>query len=177
VALELRENLTGRAPLQGTRVVVSRTAERLRVLFECQDARPWATITQRDGPLYQEETVEMFLDPFGDLECYFEIEVNPLNAVLDLMLRRVGKGWRKDFGWRCEGLETCAEMAPGGWRASMSIPFGALAPRPPAHGEVWRANFARIDRPENAPRELSAWSPTLRNTFHETQRFGYLEFS
>jgi hypothetical protein len=133
-------------------------------------------LTRRDAPLYQEETVEVFLDPFGDLDCYFEIEVNPLNTVLDLMLRRIGRGWRKEFAWRCEGLETFAEIVPGGWKAQMSIPFAALAPEPPAPGAVWRANFNRIDRPENADRELSAWSPTLRNTFHDTGRFGYLEF-
>jgi hypothetical protein len=176
VALDLMENITAGRPAQATRVIVSRTAGHLNVLFQCEDSRPWATITERNGPLYQEETVEIFLDPFGDLACYFEIEVNPLNTVLDLMLRRIGRGWRKDFEWQCEGLETSVSIIPGGWTATMSIPFAALSPQPPHPGSIWRANFLRIDRPESAPRELSAWSPTLRNTFHEPRRFGYLEF-
>jgi hypothetical protein len=176
IVVELHENITAAPPAQATRVTISRTPERLNVLFQCDDARPWATITQRDGPLYQEETVEIFIDPFGDLECYFEIEVNPLNTVLDLMLRRIGKGWRKDFAWQCEGLETSTAIISAGWEARMSIPFTSLTPEPPLPGSAWRANFLRIDRPENSPRELSAWSPTLRNTFHEPARFGYLEF-
>jgi hypothetical protein len=177
VTIGLLENFTGLAARQGTRVSVWRDAANLRIRFDCEDSFPWATITRAKGPLYQEEVVEVFLDPFGDLECYFEIEVNPLNAVLDLMLRRVGKGWRKEFAWKCEGLETAAAKTATGWSASLSIPFKALVPAPPAAGSVWRANFLRIDRPRNGPRELSAWSPTRRNTFHEPTLFGVLEFS
>ena len=174
--LMLVENVGEGAPRQGTSVTIARGAECLFVEFECEDSRPWATITRRDGPLYQEEVVEVFIDPFGDLECYFEIEVNPLNTVLDLVLRRVGKGWRKEFAWRCEGLETSAAMTANGWTALLAIPFAALVAEPPASGAVWRANFLRIDRPTGGARELSAWSPTGRNGFHEPERFGFLEF-
>ena len=176
VSLGLLDNLTGSDPRQATRVTVGRTSGELNLFFECEDAQPWATITRRDGPLFQEEVVEVFLDPFGDLECYFEIELNPLNTVFDLMLRRVGKGWRKEFGWQCEGLETRTALTPGGWTGSLSIPFAAMTPNPPNSGSVWRANFLRIDRPPGVPRELSAWSPTGRNTFHVPGRFGFLEF-
>jgi hypothetical protein len=172
----LLDNLTGSAPRQGTRVTLSRDAGRLRVAFECEDSHPWATITRRDGPLFTEEVVEVFLDPFGDLECYFEIEVNPLNTVLDLMLRRVAKGWRKELAWKCDGLETQAAQTAGGWTATLLIPFAALAAQPPVPGALWRANFLRIDRPPGVPRELSAWSPTGRNNFHDPGRFGFLEF-
>ncbi|MGA3169865.1 MAG: carbohydrate-binding family 9-like protein [Chthoniobacteraceae bacterium] len=175
-ALHLHENMTAARPRQATRVTVARTDANLRIHFQCEDAHPWATITRRDGPLFEEETVEVFLDPFGDLECYFEIEVNPLNTVLDLMLRRVGKGWRKEFAWKCEGLKTSATTSATGWEAALDIPFAAVAPHPPAPGEIWRANFLRIDRPASSPRELSSWSPTGIGTFHVPARFGFLEF-
>jgi hypothetical protein len=175
-SLALVENVTGNAPQQATQVTIARDAGHLHVRFECEDAQPWATITRRDGPLYQEEVVEVFLNPFGDLECYFEIEVNPLNTVLDLMLRRIGKGWRKEFAWTCEGLETSVSMTETGWTASLAIPFAALVAEPPASGTIWRANFLRIDRPAGCPRELSAWSPTGRAGFHEVDRFGFVEF-
>lgn len=177
VTLDLLDNLTGAPPRQPTRVTLDREPGCLRVLFECEDAMPWATITRRDGPVYQEEAVELFLDPFGDLECYFEIEVNPLNTVLDLMLRRIGRGWRKELAWRCAGLESAVSISALGWSASLVIPFAAVAPCPPAPGSVWRANFLRIDRPPGASRELSAWSPTRRDTFHERSRFGVLEWT
>jgi hypothetical protein len=175
VTFPLLDNLTAASPRQPTQVTLARTPAHLHVLFQCADTRPWATLTRRDAPLYQEETVEVFLDPFGDLQCYFEIEVNPLNTVLDLMLRRVPSGWRKSFRWHCHGLETSASITPAGWTASLAIPFTSLA-APPTPGSVWRANFLRIDRPAAPPRELSAWSPTALNTFHDTSRFGFLEF-
>lgn len=149
----------------------------LRVLFEVTDEAPWASLTERDAPLYTEEVVEVFLDPVGDGEMYFEFEVNLNNAVLDACIRRIRSGYRKDFRWRCEGLKTQAYRTALGWNAELAIPFYSVANRPPNPGERWRANFTRIDRPEGCPRELSAWSPTGLAQFHVPSRFGFLEFS
>ena len=56
--------------------------------------------------------VEVFLDPFGDSLSYFEIEINPLNTVTDLFIRRTWTGLKKDFRWKCEGLVTaCGTLA------------------------------------------------------------------
>jgi hypothetical protein len=170
----LRENGSGRAPAQATTVRVRHDGAALHVEFFCQDAEPWATITQRDGPLWQEEVVEVFLDPVGDGASYFEFEVNPLGTVLDLVLRKNRSGYTRDFAWDCEHLGTTAERTADGWRATLVIPFASLAGT--AQG-AWRVNFTRIDRPRSAERELSAWSPTLLNTFHAPDRFGVLRFT
>jgi len=87
-AATLRETVSGAAPQQRTSVRATWNAEELRCFFHAADTHAWATLTERDAQLYKEEVVEVFLDPVGDLECYFEIEVNPLDAVLDLVLRR-----------------------------------------------------------------------------------------
>ena len=173
----LCENLTGDAPQQSTEVRVAWDAGEWRVLFHAHDTHPWATITQRDGPLWEEEVVEVFIDPVGDGECYFEIEVNPLNAVLDLVLRRNRSGYKKDFAWKCDGFRSMTARTGAGWAAELSIPFPALAAEPPRAGASWRVNFLRIDRPAGEPRELSAWSPTHRATFHAPERFGTLTFT
>jgi Carbohydrate family 9 binding domain-like len=172
----LRETVSGHPPKQSTRLQLAWDALECRILFTAEDIHPWATLTERDAPLYQEEVVEVFLDPVGDLECYFEIEVNPLNAVLDLVLRRNRSGYVKDFAWRCEGLRTAVARDDTGWRAELSIPFSALTSAPPSNGSRWRANFLRIDRPPGTERELSAWSPTGRANFHLPERFGFVEF-
>jgi hypothetical protein len=173
---DLRECVSGSAPEQGTAVSCAWTADDLRVSFRCIDPHPHATITQRDGPLWEEEVVEVFLDPVGDGESYFEIEVNPLNTVLDLVLRRSRSGWKKDFAWDCEGFRSVVAMTADGWNAEMAIPFTAVVGEPPVAGSEWRVNFCRIDRPPGCPRELTAWSPTLSGTFHMPQRFGRLRF-
>ena len=159
-ALALCENVTGAPPRQVTTVRIGWTPDEWRVLFHCADTNAWATLRERGAPLYEEEVVEIFLDPVGDLASYFEIEVNPLNAVLELVLRRNRSGYRKDFGWRCEGLRTAVNCTGTDWTAELAIPFRSLVADAPQPGSRWRANFLRIDRPAGTPRELSAWSHT-----------------
>ncbi len=169
----LADNVSGRPPVWGTEVRVGRHQEELLVLFICQDPDPSATFTQRDDPLWEEDVVEVFIDPFGDLDCYFEFEINPLNTVLDVFIRRVRGGLRKDFSWNCEGLRTATGLLAYGWVAGLAIPFKGLGE---CNLSRWRINFCRIERPKDQPRELSAWSPTLAGTFHLAERFGTLTF-
>ncbi len=172
-----RETVSAAEPQQWTSVRAVWDVEELRVLFHAEDMHVWATLTERDGPLWEEEVVEVFLDPVGDLESYFEIEVNPLNTVLDLVLRRNRSGYVKDSAWRCEGLRTVVAQTATGWSVELAIPFRSVAASPPKAGDRWRVNFCRIDRPPGVPRELSAWSPTGRANFHMPERFGSLDFA
>lgn len=173
----LREAVTGLQPKQATWIKTAWNESGLRALFYAADDDTWATHTAHDAPLYEEEVVEIFLDPAGDLESYFEIEVNPLNAVCDLMLRRTRNGCRKNFAWHCEGLQTAVRKSESAWTVEMALPFDSLGPAQPAAGSIWRANFFRIDRPENSELELSAWSPPGRPLFHVPEKFGFLEFA
>lgn len=172
----LRDTVTGAPPKEPTSLRLGWTPDELRVLFHCTDGHIAATLTARDAPLWQEEVVEVFLDPVGDHAVYFEIELNPLNAVLDLVLRRNRSGYVKDLAWDCEGLRTAVRRNRDGWTAELAIPFRSLVAAAPAAGDRWRANFLRIDRPPGVPRELSAWSPTGRANFHVPERFGVIEF-
>ena len=176
----LLENLGGDAPAQATRVRTRWDPECWRVLFEADARAPWATLTQRDAALWTEEVVEVFFDPVGDGLSYFEVEINPLGAVTDLVLRRTASGWRKDFGWNVDGLGAHARRTAAGWAAELAIPFAALGPEATVRPDArWRVNFLRIDRPEgpgSGTRELSAWSPTGMANFHRHERFGTVAF-
>lgn len=172
----LRDAVSGDPPKQATWFKTTWDSLELHVLFHAEDIDAWAALTERDAPLYEEEVVEIFLDPVGDLESYFEIEVNPLGAVCDLVLRRTRSGYRKSFAWDCDRLRAIVKKEAGCWTAGISIPFASLGPDLPRLGHPWRVNFFRIDRPKNAPRELSAWSPTGQRTFHIQEKFGILDF-
>lgn len=176
--LVLRENVGGGTPGQRTWVRTAWDAETWRVLFEMEDARPWASLTEHDAPLWTEEAVEVFIDPVGDLESYFEVELNPLGAVVDVVLRRVNSGWRKNFAWHVDGLLSRTRTTAAGWAAELAFPFAALAAPVPTAGTCWRVNFLRIDRPggPGSEAELSAWSPTGVRNFHRPSRFGIVEF-
>ncbi len=174
----LRENTTGEASAQRTSLRAWWDASMWHLSFECEDANPWANIAERDGQLWTEEVVEVFFDPLGDLDAYFEIEVSPRNTVCDLILRRTRSGWRRNFGWHCVGLQTSVAINPGGWSAELHIPFAAVTNDQVCAGTSWRANFFRIDRPggPGSHPDLSAWSPTLGPTFHRPEFFGTIEF-
>jgi hypothetical protein len=175
--VELHEAAAGGPPAQRTSVRTAHDGTDWRVLFHCEDRDPWATLTERDAPLYTEETVEVFFDPFGDLEAYFEIEVNPLGTVLDIVFRKSRSGYKGDWAWNCAGLRSLARKGDGFWAAEIAIPFASVSEVQPLR---WRANFCRIDRPSrdgSLPRELSAWSPPLRDNFHTPERFGTVEFA
>jgi hypothetical protein len=175
--VELLEAVGGTAPNQRTFVRAAHDGADWRVLFHSEDTDAWATLTERDAPLYNEETVEIFFDPVGDLESYYEIEVNPLGAILDIVLRRSRSGYKADWAWDCEGLRTLVRKDSGSWTVEIAIPFASVAGSP---ANRWRVNFCRIDRPSrdgSLPRELSAWSPPRRENFHTQERFGVVEFT
>ena len=128
--------------------------------FVCQDADMWAIYDQEDDPMWSEEVVEVFIDPDGDGKRYLELEVNPLNAVVDLLIYAVEPEWHSSKDWDIAGLKT-AVRAHGtvndslaldrGWTAEIAIPWAAMADsitggdRPTA-GDVWRLNLYRIER-------------------------------
>lgn len=176
----LSDAVTGASPQQGTEVRTAWSSREWRVLFHATDADAWATLTERDAPLFEEETVEVFFDPAGDLRSYFEIEVNPLGTVLDIVFRRNRSGYKGEWSWNCEGLATRVRRDPGVWTVELAVPFAAVTNAPPEPGAEWRVNFCRIDRPSrdgSIPRELSAWSPPGRANFHTQERFGAVVFS
>src|SRR5215207_2500880 len=96
-AAPLQEAVTGGVPQQRSWVRAAWSPDEWRVLFECDDRDPWATLTERDAKLFEEETVEIFVDPAGDLEGYYELETNPLGAMLDIVFRKSRSGYKGDW--------------------------------------------------------------------------------
>jgi len=183
----------GSAPAaRPTRVRACWSDTHLYIAFEATDTDIWGTLTEHDAPIYNEEVVEAFLDPDGDLVRYFELEISPRNITFDgLAYNPTGlRGDLKvDAGWECAGWQT-AVMVDGTlddrtdtdrlWTVEMAIPFASLAPEcqsAPKPGDIWRANFYRIDL--TPVPEFSCWSPTLVSppNFHVPARFGKLVFS
>ena len=153
--------------------------------FVCADDEPWGTLTERDDHLWNEEVVEVFLDPDGDGRNYAELEVSPNNVVVDLLLAHPRAPLEESLRWDIDGLRTAVSQTESGWIAEIAIPWRSLAATgvtaPPKVGDTWRAGVYRIKRPgggtQKADDEYSAWSLTRpERGFHDPERFGYLEF-
>jgi len=176
-----------------TEVRLLYSATKLYIGFFCEDDYVWGTKTESDADIYNEECVEVFLNPASSPHQYYEINVSPRNVVFDACilnprtpdvpsLKFIGL---KDF--HPAGLETRVSIAGelgkrGGataWSAEYAIPLPALigAPHtPPRPGDAWRMNLYRIDAPEPRRQKFYAWNPTEKIDFHRPWRFGVLKF-
>jgi hypothetical protein len=128
--------------------------DRLYVAFTCVDPEPWGTLMQRDQFLWNEEVVEVFLDPDGDGHDYPELEVSPHNIVVDLLIPRrpdVSTDASVAAHWDIEGLETAVSKHESGWVVEIAIPWKSLAgggvTSAPREGDRWRVGLYRIERP------------------------------
>ena len=161
---------TGRSELRWpTTVRLSWDSRALRIHFECADDRAWATHTERDAPLWQEEVVEVFLAPgSADPTVYYELEVNPLGALFDARVHspelerstmKVDLAWDwPGIGWRVESqLRESESRASEDWSTELELPWSGLD-LPSTLPRLWRANFYRVERPDGPERSRGGGS-------------------
>ncbi|MEA2568597.1 MAG: hypothetical protein QOI24_598 [Acidobacteriota bacterium] len=176
-------------PRLSTELAIYRDATHLHILFRGDDENVVATHLEHDAPLYEEDVVEAFLAP-GDPRVYFELEVNPLGTTFDARIESpdgIRSTMNADLSWNCDGLFAAILRDTRGssmtFATLLRIPFASLGSpgRAPDAGDLWRANFFRIDRSiDHNPfaDEFSAWQPTLKTPadFHVAAAFGTLRF-
>ena len=130
------------------------------VAADMEEPDLWGTLTTRDAIIYNDNDFELFIDPDGDTQMYYELEVNPLGTVFDLLLPQTYRdGGPPIIAWDISGLKLAVGLRgtpnkPGdrdeGWMVEMALPWRILreaAPgkRPPRPGEQWRVNFSRVE--------------------------------
>lgn len=178
------DNATGerRAPETTARVLYDDRF--IYFAFDCADENLWSTFRNRDEHLWTEEVVEVFLQADPNHPNYIELEVNPLNTMLDIYLLDIRKplkyeSWNSaDLKWAVN-LDGTVDGNPGdkGWSCEIALPLDDVvtAPNiPPKSGDTWRMNLYRVEKkPE---RQSLAWAPTLKRDFHVPARFGDIVF-
>ena len=153
--------------------------------FQCEDTDLFATMKVRDQHLWEEEVVEIFIDPDNDQLNYIELEINPLNTFLDLFVLKPivpipYESYNIPAKWavKVNGTVNNSADKDEGWTVELSVPLkeAVTAPHlPPNEGDKWRLNLYRIER--KPKEEYSAWSPTLVSSYHTPARFGEITFS
>jgi hypothetical protein len=120
----------------------------------------WATLTERDSIIFQDNDFEVFIDPDGDTHEYYELEMNALNTVWDLLLVKPYRdGGPAIHAWDIRGLKTAVKLSgtlnnPGdkdkAWFIEIALPWDILkeaaSPKAsPKPGDRWRVNFSRVE--------------------------------
>jgi hypothetical protein len=187
--VEFFETLSGRPARYRTEAQILWDGDALYVGFSCQDDEVWTRPGRKDDDaIYEDEVVELFLDPSGGGRDYIEIEVSPTNVRFDARFA----SWRSDLPAArafSSGVRTAVEVdgavtvggatpVPArGWTVELALPWAAVA-RHPQGGERWRVNLYRLET-HNRQRVVqgSGFSPPLRGDFHALDRFGWLELA
>jgi len=125
-----------------------------------EEPNVWATLTERDSIIFQDNDFELFIDPDGDTHNYYELEMNALNTVWDLFLVKPYRdGGPALHAWDIQGLKTAVRIGgtlnnPGdkdkAWFIEIALPWDVLkeaaSPKAsPKPGDQWRVNFSRVE--------------------------------
>ncbi|MEG1563403.1 MAG: sugar-binding protein [Bacteroides sp.] len=178
-------------PLYNTSAKMLWDDDYLYVGATLQEPNIIARLTQRDTIIYHDNDFEIFLDPDGDGQQYFEIETNARGVIFDLMLDRPYRsGGNFLIQWDCPGLKTAihcdgtlnkSKDKDRQWTVEMAIPRAALTlnfTNPLKAGNCWRINFSRVQwLKAKGPEENWVWSPTGKVDMHMPDRWGFLYFS
>lgn len=190
------------APAWPTRMKMAWDDTHLYIAGHMAEPDLWATLVDRDAVIYHDDDFEVFLDPDGDNHLYYELEVNALNTVWDLLLIKPYRdGGPAVNAWDIAGLRTAVHCdgtlntpsdTDTGWTVEIAIPWSVLrecagsARVPPEDGDQWRVNFSRIDwdlrvvdgRYEklDRPEHNWVWSPQGLIAMHYPERWGVVEF-
>lgn len=176
-------------PLYETRAKMLWDDDYLYVSAQLEEPNIIAKLSQRDTIIYYDNDFEVFIDPDGDGQNYFEIENNARGVIFDLMLDRPYRcGGNFLLQWDCPGLRLAVHCdgtlnqpadKDRGWSVEMAIPRQALTLNflnPLQAGNWWRINFSRVQWLKK-PEENWVWMPTGKIDMHMPDRWGFLYFS
>ncbi|MCH2135965.1 MAG: carbohydrate-binding family 9-like protein [Phycisphaerales bacterium] len=172
--------------------------------FGCWMDEPhlWGTLTERDSIIYRDNDWEIFVDPDRDNVDYDEFEINVLGTEFDLRLTRGYRcGGTFDIPWDMVGLKTGIHVEgtindpsdqDSGWTVEVAIPWSSFAdvsnvPCPPGPGDIWAANFSRVQwpleivdgayvKPEGVKEDNWVWTPQDAIDMHRPEYWGSVQF-
>lgn len=153
---------TGKGPaIKQTTAYLLHDDQALYVAFECLEPKMAGLVArclERDGSVFSDDCVELFLDTNRDRQTYFHFAVNPLGTQSDE--EGMDRTW--DARW-----QAAAGREKDRWVVEMRIPFSELK-----LGEAvpfaWGINF---NREEKQLGENSSWAFVGRS-FHTPAKFG-----
>jgi hypothetical protein len=127
---------------------------------EMEEPDVWGTITEKNARMFEDNDIEVFLDPDKDGLNYYEYEMNALGTIWELSLPKpYGEGGVPILGCNLEGLRRAVHVRgtindpttrDQGWNVAIAFPWEGLAlycsgiACPPRVGDLWRANFSRV---------------------------------
>jgi hypothetical protein len=124
--------------------------------------------TTRDGYVFGDNAIELFICPTRQPGPYAHLAVNTLATQFDEWVAKPGSCDVKfDPNWTAK-----VTRQSDGWTAEIAVPFEALRVDAPMPGHVWRGNVTRISGPTGEFTTLAR----LKDGFHQPDKFVSLRF-
>lgn len=146
-------------PTQKTKAKMLWDDKYLYIAAELEEEHIWAYQTTKDQIVYWENDFEVFIDPDGDTQNYFELEVNAANNTFDLFLPKPYRnGGNALINWDMKNLKTAVHIngtlnkatdIDKRWTVEIAIPLSSLnmddKNHLPQDLSFWRINFSRVE--------------------------------
>ena len=152
-------------PLKQTEVRMLWDDDYLYIGAKLTEDAIWATIKDRDEVIFVDNDFEVFLAPKHNTHRYYEIEINAMNAVWDLLMDKPARDLvNRITSWDIRGLKHAVHIEgalndPAAnnryWSIELLIPWLPLRECEPDEclpkhlapdvGEIWRLNFSRVE--------------------------------
>ena len=120
-----------------------------------------------DDALWSDDDIELFIDPTGVRDTYYQFAVNAKGMKTDL--HRIEKGNTGLGGWSTVWTAK-TKIGADRWTAEIAIPFAAFHLAPIAAHRPWAFQVCRTRKPK--PAYYSLWSPA--SGYHKIDEIGYL---
>ncbi len=156
-----------------TKIYVTRDATTLYVAVECFDdeaglkALKGAIGQHNQDGIWGDDCVELFIDPTGKRETYYQFIVNFKAVTWEAfyaMPGSVDKTWNPD-------IKAAAKVNKDSWTVEVAFPI-AVFDRSDKSNAEWAFNVTRT-RPMSG--EGTFWSPVYNESTHHPEKFGILE--
>ena len=151
------------------------TDDALYLAFDAKDKDIRTVFTKRDDKLWEQDCIEVYLNPDGDSGSYWELQISPGDSadpnnppIFDAYFEKHRQpAWEIAKNRTLEGLEarivrkgslnSKGKDRDTGYTLEMKIPFATidktpgaielikLPNKPPKQGDTWRMNFFRVD--------------------------------
>jgi hypothetical protein len=164
--VDLVNNNTGKTPKAPTAAYTCYDDKNLYIAFLCKEPfmdKIKANVTERGGAVWNDDCVEIFIDPGLSRKNYYHFMVNSKNV-------QSNAKWdgpnNEERGWDGE-WQSSTSLQPDGWTAEIKIPLSNFALASDV-GSSWGINLCRERKTEP---ENTSWSPTF-GAFHSPEKFG-----
>ena len=127
--------------------------------------------TGRDGRVWKDDSIELYLSAGTAKEDYYHIILNHAGAIFDQHFQK-GKSQTICSAWNCRGIRSKTEVSGDTRSTEIAVPFASIGMKTPKKGDTILFNLC-----ENLIGKGYYSLASVKNRFADFDRFGVLKFA